>query len=137
MKNTLIKMAATSLLLVFSQSVLAWIDPAAPSASHHLEDAATAIHDYLHDEYSSSFGAHGMEEASDALHSILHDWSHGEATEAEVVVAKDALKEAWNNFRQTINPAGILNSGDTQLDDMYQEVKSAYKEVRWLLRKAK
>jgi hypothetical protein len=49
----------------------------------------------------------------------------------------EALKLVWNTFRQTIIPSGVLDMGDDELNELYQTVKDAYKEVRYLLRKAK
>lgn len=137
MKNKITTLIVMLCAFVISQGVSASIDPGAASASHHFEEAAAATHEHLHHTYGASFGSHGLEEAGDALHGMLHEWSHGEATEAEVVEAFEALKGQWNNFRQTIIPAGVLNAGDTELDELYETVKDAYKEVRFLLRKAK
>lgn len=120
-----------------SQNVSAAIDPGAPSASHHTEEAAAAIHVYLHDTYGDSFGSHALEQSASALHQVLHAWQHSEASEADVDAQMEALKLDWNNFRQTIFPVGLLNAGDTTLDELYGTLKDMYKELRFLLRKAK
>ena len=137
MNKIMFRLIALLFVVVLSQSVSASIDPGAPTASHHFEEAAAAIHEYLHDTYGDSFGSHGLEGSGSALHQILHDWQHGEATEADVAMGMEELKLDWNNFRQTIFPVGLLNAGDTTLDDLYEAVKDTYKEVRFLLRKAK
>ena len=137
MKYFNVRLLAMSLVLFVSQTVSASIDPAAPSASHHLESAAAAMHEYLHHHYDSSYGSHDLEIAADELHGVLHDWSDGNATEAEVVMSEEVLKRAWNSFRQSIIPAGVLNAGDTGLDTLYETVKEEYKALRFLLRKAK
>ena len=137
MANNIIQTTAVALGMLLAQTVSASIESGAPSASHHFEEAAADIHEYLHDNYADSYGSHGLEAKGTALHGVLHDWQHGEATEADVVKAMDALKLEWNNFRQTINPAGVLNTGDIDLNDHYEAVKDAYKEVRYLLRKAR
>ena len=124
-------------ILLISQNVSASIDPGASSASHHFEEAAAALHEYLHDTYGASYGSHGLEERGGALHHVLHEWQHGDAMESDVVMKMEELKLEWNSFRQTIIPAQVLNMGDVSLDEHYQAVKDAYKEVRFLLRKAK
>ena len=134
--NTM-RTAAIALGLLLAQTVSASIDSGAPSASHHFEEAAADLHGYLHHHYPSSYGSHGLEEQGSVLHAILHDWQHGHATEADVVATMDALKLEWNTFRQTIIPAGVLNTGDVDLNDHYEATKDAYKEVRYLLRKAR
>lgn len=137
MYKKIVRLFALSGILFISQNVLASIDPGAPSASHHFEEAAAAIHEYLHHNYGDSYGSHGLQERGSALHHVLHEWQHGEATESDVVMTMEELKREWNSFRQTIIPAQILNMGDVSLDEHYQAVKDAYKEVRFLLRKAK
>lgn len=137
MKTTLFKWTTAAFLLAFTQISFATIDPGAPSAAHHFEEAAAELHEYLHHEHSNSYGSHGLENHGDALHGTLHDWVHGDATEADVVASKEALKLEWNTFRQTIIPAGVLNNSDATLDDLYDATKNAYKELRFLLRKAK
>ena len=137
MKTTLFKWTTALFMLALTQNTFATVDPGAPSASHHFEEAAAALHEHLHHTYSNSYGSHDLEELGDALHGVLHDWVHGDATEADVVVSQDALKLEWNTFRQTIIPAGVLHNGDDTLDDLYDTVKNDYKELRFLLRKAK
>lgn len=131
------RLAVLLFTFVLSQSVSAAIDPGAPSASHHFEGAVAAVHEYLHETYGDSFGSHGLEGSATALHQMLHAWQHGEAIEADVDAQMDEVKLDWNNFRQTIFPVGLLNAGDTTLDDLYGAVKDTYKELRFLLRKAK
>ncbi len=131
------RLIAVLCAMVLSQGVSASIDPDATSASHHFEEAAAEIHEHLHDNYANSYSSHDLEALGSALHDSLHDWSHGEATEADVVQKMDALKLGWNNFRQAIIPAGLLNMGDDTLDELYISVKAAYKRVRFLLHKAK
>ena len=137
MINIAIRTAAIALCMLLAQTVAASIDSGAPSASHHFEEAAADLHEYLHANYPGSYGSHGLEEKGSVLHAVLHEWQHGEATETDVVTAKYALKLEWNNFRQTFIPAGILNTGDVELNDHYQATKNAYKELRFLLRKAR
>ena len=136
MRTVLIRMIAVMGAVFLSQGVFASIGEGATSASHHFEEAASAIHGYLHHKYSDGYGSHGLEHAGEELHNALHEFSHDEATEADVVMKMDALKLEWNNFRQTIIPARLLNNDD-ELNELYQDVKDAYKEVRFLLRKAK
>lgn len=137
MKKLLIQLIPMLWAVGLSQNVSASIDPGAPSASHHFEEAAAAIHGYLHHNYGNSYSSHGLEAHGSALHQVLHEWQHGEATEADVVVKMEELKLDWNGFRQTIIPATLLNMGDDELDELYETVKDAYKEIRFLLRKAK
>lgn len=137
MKKIISRLGVVLFAVFLSQSVFASIDPGATSATHHFEEAAAAIHEYLHHNYGASYDSHGLEQRGSALHHVLHDWQHGEATEADVVVKMEELKLEWNNFRQTIIPASILNLGDVELNELYQTVKDTYKEVRFLLRKAK
>ena len=49
----------------------------------------------------------------------------------------EALEDAWKTFKQTIHQAHVLNSGDDELDDLFNDVKEAYQHLRFLLRKAK
>lgn len=137
MKKILFRSVILVCSVALCHSVSAAIDPDAPSASHHLEEAASGIHEYLHHNYGDSYGSHALEERSSELHGVLHDWQHGEATEADVDMQMKEVKSAWNNFRQTIMPAGLLNAGDYALEELYEEVKDSYKDVRFLLRKAK
>ena len=137
MNKGFVRMISMLCAVVFSQSVSASIDPDAAPASHHFEEAAAAIHEHLHDQYGASYETHNLEAAGDALHGALHDFRHDDATEADVVMKMEALKLIWNDFRQSIIPAGLLHMGDDELDELYQTVKDAYKEVRYLLRKAK
>ena len=110
------------------------IDPDAPGNSHALELAADAIHTYLHDFYSSSFGAHGLEDDAVVLHDNLHGWQNGTVTESQIAADWDAVDAAWKNFKQTINQAKVLNEGDDTLDDLFDDAKDAYKAVRYSLR---
>ncbi len=127
-------LVSLSLVCLLAAPILASIDPGAPSASHHMEETAAALHSYLHDFYESSYGAHGLETDSDAIHGRLHDWSNGNASEAEVAADMDALDASWKNFKQTIHQAQVLNSGDDTLDDMFNDAKDAYKTLRFLLK---
>lgn len=137
MYKYLVRLTALLGFVFLSQNVAASIDPGATSATHHFEEAAAAIHEYLHHNYGASYSSHGLEEAGSALHHVLHEWQHGEASESDVVMKMEELKLEWNGFRQTIIPSQILNMGDDSLDELYEAVKDAYKEVRFLLRKAK
>lgn len=108
---------------IFASAAHAYIPPRAVEASHDLELAAEAIHDYLHDAgYPSSYGAHGLDDAAVVLHDTLHDWEQGNASEADVVAARDAYCDAFANFLQTIIPAGVLFQGDTGLDRAFIDV---------------
>jgi len=129
-------LAMSICMLILSGNAVAEIDPGAPSASHRLEEAAANIHAYLHHQYHAGYGSHELEEAAGEMHHALHEWDHGELTEAEIVAVQEDLKVAWLNYIQTITPAGILNSGDMELGDLQQDVKTKYKELRFLLRKA-
>jgi hypothetical protein len=122
--------------LFISGNAVAEIDPGAPSASHRLQLAAENIHAYLHHNYQAGYGTHELEEAAAAMHDALHEWDHGELTEADIVAIQEDLKASWLNYIQTITPAGILNNGDMELETLYQDVKTKYKELRFLLRKA-
>ena len=77
--------------LLIAGTAQAHIDPSAPSASHELEEAAHEIHEYLHDNYGSSFGAHGLEDAAVVLHDDLHDWSNGNLPESFIAVDWKAI----------------------------------------------
>lgn len=132
-----IKYFLFSAAFMWASLAIAEIDPGAASASHKLETAAEEIHGYLHHHYSGGYGSHELEHAAAEVHHLLHEYGHGTASEADVVAAQDALKSAWNNFRQTLIPAGLLNSGDAMLSEKYQMVKDSYKDLRFLLRKAK
>ena len=61
----------------------------------------------------------------------------GHASESEVAAGMDALKQAWINVMSSINPADVLYVGDTGLDELYLGAKDQYKELRFMLRKAK
>ena len=138
MKKFISVLLAGPVLAVLAGTALAFIDPGAPSASHQMEELAVEIHDYLHDNYGSTFGAHGLEEAATTLHDTLHDWGHGsvEVPESQIVEDMDALDAAWKSFKQTIRQEHILNSGDEALDIFFDMNKDAYKEIRFLLRQA-
>ena len=135
MKKNL-KFLLISFAVSWGANVMAEIDPGAPSASHKLEKSADEIHNYLHHHYDSGYGSHELENSAAALHDALHEWQHGELTEAEISEIEAELKASWNNFRQTLIPAGLLASGDDVLEERYQNVKVSYKDLRFLLRKA-
>ena len=137
MKSYTSLLMAIFAIVVFAQSSAAFIDPDAPSASHHMGELAAEIHEYLHENYGPSFGAHGIEVAAGELHDTLHDWEHGEATESDVVEAMDALDAAWKTFKQTLRQEHLLNSDDEALDVRFDMNKHAYKELRFLLGQAK
>lgn len=124
-------------MLLISTSAMAEIDEGATSASHKLETAADDMHSYLHHHYDAGYGTHELEDAAAEIHHVLHEWQHGEMTESDVVAAQEELKAAWLNYLQTITPAGVLNAGDMEIEALHQEVKTAYKDLRFLLRKAK
>jgi hypothetical protein len=125
------------MMFVSVQTSMAFIDPDATSASHEMEELATDIHDYLRHMYGPSFGAHDLEEAAGLLHDDLHDWTQDIVTESQIVEDMEALDAAWKQFRQTLNQEHLLNSGDEELDVLFDMNKHAYKELRFLLRQAK
>lgn len=137
MKKISVRLFVTLFALFVCQSAFAEIDPGAPSASHRMQNAAAAMHEYLHHHYDSSYGSHGLEESAAELHHTLHEWADGMASESEVAAGMEALKQAWIGVMQSINPAGVLYVGDTGLDEIYLGVKNQYKELRFMLRKAK
>ncbi len=96
------------------------------------------VHFATRSNYGSSFGAHGLEEAATTLHDDLHDWGHGlvEVPESQIVEDMDALDAAWKSFKKTMRQEHILNSGDEELDILFDMNKDAYKEIRFLLRQA-
>ena len=122
-------------LVLLTAAVLPSIPANAPSLSHELEEAADEIHEYLHDNYGTSYGAHELEDAAAALHDVLHEWEQGNATEAEVEVEWDTTKDEWKNFEKTIKRAKVLKRGDDELDDLYDDVKDAYKDIKKALKK--
>ena len=132
-----LKLIILMLVSLFVHSAYASIDPSAPSASHQLEEASAEIHEYLHDNYTFSYGTHDLEEASAELHHFLHEWQHGEATESDVVAAFTKVKNAYTNSQFQLRNGGILNNGDEELELLFEHVKVTYKHVRFLLRKAK
>lgn len=136
MKSKLVISICAAMFFV-STAVLAEIDPGAPSASHKLETAAGDMHSYLHHHYDAGYGTHELEDAAAEIHHALHEWQHGEMSESDVVAVQEELKAAWLNYIQTITPAGVLNAGDMELEALHQGVKTAYKDLRFLLRKAK
>ena len=131
------KFSILSLTLFWGANVLAEIDPGAASASHKLEQAAMDIHGYLHHNYHSSYGSHELEEVVATLHDALHELEHGGLKESDILAVEEELKAAWNSFRQTLIPAGLLASGDAMLEEKYRLVKMSYKDLRFLLRKVK
>lgn len=131
------KLLVTLFIFAFSQTAFSSIDDGAPSAAHHFEAAAGEFHDYLHHHYDNSYGSHDLEELGSEIHHVLHEYAHGEASEEEVVAAQDELKLVWNEFLRIIHSSKVLNKDDLALDQLYQDVKEAYKELRFLLRKAK
>ena len=137
MKNTGLLISAALSVSLLASPVMAEIDPGAPSASHRLQEAAGDLHSYLHHHYSAGYGTHELEDSAGAMHSALHDWQHGEMTESDIDAMAVELKAAWLNYLQSINPAGVLNNGDMELETLYETVKTSYKELRFLLRKAK
>lgn len=137
MNKLFIRMISILFAVVLSQNVSADIDPGTTTASHELEEAVAEIHEYLHDNYGQTFTSHGFEVSADELHGALHDYSAGSATEEDVVMKMEDVKQAWNTFRQSIIPAMVLNMGDDELDGLYAVVKDAYKEIRFLLRNTK
>ena len=137
MRKYSIRLLATLFAIFICQNTFAEIDPGAPSASHRMESAAAAMHEYLHHHYDSSYNTHGLEESATELHHLLHEWTDGMASESEVAMGMNALKQAWIGVMQSINPANVLYVGDTGLDELYLGAKDQYKELRFLLRKAK
>ena len=137
MRKFSFRLLVTLFALLVCQNTFAEIDPGAPSASHRMENAAAALHEYLHHHYDSSYNTHGLEHSADELHHILHEWSENMASESEVAAGMEAVKQAWINVMQSINPADVLYVGDTGLDELYLGAKDQYKELRFLLRKAK
>lgn len=123
-------------MTIVSNVSLAEIGEGATSSSHRLQTIVGDLHDYLHHHYTDSYGTHDLELAAGDMHHALHEWSDGNITEADVVAEQENLKVAWLNYIQSITPAGILNNGDMELEELYQNLKSTYKELRFLLRKA-
>ena len=122
-------------LAAMATTALAFIPPEAVSSSHELAEAAEAIHDYLHDNYPSSYGAHGLETESETLHDDLHDWSMGLVPESQIASDWDAVDAAYKSFKQGIHQAHVLNKGDEELDDLFDDTKQAFKDLRFLLKK--
>ena len=120
-------------LSALAATALAYIPPEAPSASHHLEEAAEAIHEYLHDNYPSSYGSHALEDSAVILHDDLHEWAMGNVPESQIAADWDVVVADYKNFKQTINQAKVLNEGDDELDDLFDETKEAFKDLRALL----
>lgn len=127
----------TGLLSLFflQDNAFAYIHPSAPSAAHELEHASAAVHGYLHDHYASTYGAHELEDATTELHHVLHEWSEGRATESQVTAHLRTTTDAWKAFRKQLRLSGLLHT-DSALKKLFNETKSAYKRVRFLLRKA-
>ncbi len=121
--------------LLQKASSLAFIPSDTPGASHELEEASTELHDYLHDNYDSTFGAHDFEEASHALHDGLHNWSLGQVSEDEVADLFDATKGSWVYFEYQLGKAGLKHGPDGGLNMLYRNAKNAFKRVSHLLRK--
>lgn len=124
------KLLPLASLALLASTARADIDPSAPSLSHALEEAAVAIHDYLHDGYPSSFGAHGLEGQAVILHDGLHDWSNGTLPESFIAAYWRNTRDAYRNFRQTIRSAGVLNSGDDGLDQLFSDTVDAFRDLR-------
>jgi hypothetical protein len=129
------------IVVVSAQTSMAFIDPDAPSASHEMEELAVEIHDYLHhidvDGIDAPSASHHLEEKAAILHDDLHDWAHGAVSESLIVEDMEALDAAWKHFKQTLHQEHLLNSGDEELDVLFDMNKHAYKELRFLLRQAK
>lgn len=131
LKPALLTLTCLSLV---AAPVFAAIDSDAPSKSHALEQAADAVHTHLHDFYTSSYGAHGLETEATLIHDDLHDWADGTVPESQIAADWANVDAAWKNFKQTIHQAQILNSGDDQLDSLYNDAKQAHKDLRFALR---
>ncbi len=126
MKLTKFGFAALALAL-FSLPVIADISNKAAGLSHDLEEAATALHDYMHDNYGSSYGAHGMELTSAIAHDTIHDYGNGDASEDDVEDAVDDANDAFDSMRDQFKDAKILKND--------KGAKSLFKSVRKLLKK--
>ena len=85
-----------------------YISPKAPSASHGLEEAAADLHHYMHQNYSSSFGSHGMEVSAGALHHQLHEWADGNATECDVITARDGVEASHADMTTQFRDNGVF-----------------------------
>lgn len=117
---------------------VSFIPPTAPSASHAMENAAVAIHEYLHTAgYSSSYGAHGLDVSSTALHEDLHGWQNGTVSEAQIAADFAAVEEAYKTFNVMIHTGNVLGQGDDMLDALFLDTKDAYKTLRHELNQVK
>jgi len=127
----LITLALSALAVsVLAVPSLAAIHEKATSTSHHLEEASVAIHDYLHHTYGPSFGAHGMETAADAAHGVLHDYTHGEATETDVLASVAAANAAFGSMEAQMVAGGLIKGPGQD-----QEAKMLFDEVHKTLAK--
>jgi len=112
-----------------------FIHPSAPSAAHELEEQAHGLHEYIHANYTQSYGSHAFEDAAHELHAVLHHWSQAEATESEVAAKYTVLQDAWKDMRRQLRRARLLNGADEGLTERFEQTREAYRLVRRLLRK--
>ncbi len=95
----------------------------APSAAHHLEEAAAEIHNYLHDiGHSTGSQAHSFEDAAARIHNLLHDAVGGNAT----------VEHAWHEFVLTLRRSG-LTKGDSQLRRMFRRLRGDFVKIHLLI----
>lgn len=116
-------------LLALAATSYAFIFPAAVSSSHELQNAATALHDYMHETYPSSYGAHGLETESTALHATLHEWEDGNASECDVISQRGTVKDTFVDTFYQFLFNGIFV--DQEATDMFFGTFGNYLEV-WL-----
>lgn len=109
----------TLALVALAGTALAGIHRKAASTSHALEEAAVELHDYMHDNYTNSYGAHGMEIAADALHSAIHDYNNGNASEQDVLDQVQAANDARDALRDSFRANGIM--ADQTAKKLYDE----------------
>lgn len=134
-KHPLFLLAALTFSCLWSQSTVAYIHAPTVSSSHELEEHTVILHDYLHDNYDSTYGAHDLEEAADALHEALHLWSEGSATETQVGTELVSISQAWKEFKSQIKSSELLSSDDA-LNELFKDTRGVFREVSFLLRKS-
>ena len=110
-------------LSVLCAAGLAYIHPNAPASAVALETSSTAAHDYMHDNYPSSYGSHGMEDAAANLNDGLFDWEFNLATECDIeplmIAADDAFADMtgqWLTKGIFLDPAATAIYYDIYFD---------------------
>ncbi len=115
-------LSAAVLLFAMSTASVASVGAISGTAAGVLESVAILQHEWLHDEYGSSFGSHGLEEAATDLYAGLLDWEAGGlTTEADLFGFKVVLDNAYLSYTQSIALAGVLGQGDATAD-LYDKV---------------